>query len=266
MLPQCTRPCQSVQQALRRVDTDMLYLSLSQGDTTSKCRAWTQTPTLPKVKRMFQPAIVMTSACSVKTWTSVSGPHLDLVVLVIVLNLCQRLAGHCGCQVAPVSAMQLHNSRPFSALPPSLRKDCVDMSESLWWDSPAMLVAAHCMPCLGKGHGTVAKFVHACLDKVSSYAAGLSTDSQTSDQRDVDGREISSDDDDSGNRQYLVGVHEGALLPLSPQGDLPLGHHCLRRLLHGIALATNSCMRHMQISRCWNKHCYIASSSTQGLH
>ena len=42
----------------------MLYLSLSQGDTTSKCRAWTQTPILPNVKRMFQPVIVMTSACS----------------------------------------------------------------------------------------------------------------------------------------------------------------------------------------------------------
>ena len=37
---------------------------------------------------------------------------------------------------------------------------------------------------------SVAKFIHACLDKMFSCATGLSNDSQTSDQPDVAGRDV----------------------------------------------------------------------------
>lgn len=37
---------------------------------------------------------------------------------------------------------------------------------------------------------SVAKFIHACLDKMSFCAAGLPNDSQTSDQPDVAGRDV----------------------------------------------------------------------------
>ena len=37
---------------------------------------------------------------------------------------------------------------------------------------------------------SVAKFIHACLDKMFLSAAGLSNDSQTSDQPDVAGRDV----------------------------------------------------------------------------
>ena len=37
---------------------------------------------------------------------------------------------------------------------------------------------------------SVAKFIHACLDKMSFCAPGLSNDNQTSDQPDVAGRDV----------------------------------------------------------------------------
>ena len=37
---------------------------------------------------------------------------------------------------------------------------------------------------------SVAKFIHACIDKMFSCVYGLSNDSQTSDQPDVAGRDV----------------------------------------------------------------------------
>ena len=56
----------------------------------------------------------------------------------------------------------------------SLFLDVCTMKEFLWQDD---LVS-------------VAKFIHACLDKMFSRVAGLSDDSQTSDQPDVAGRDV----------------------------------------------------------------------------
>ena len=56
----------------------------------------------------------------------------------------------------------------------SLFLDACTMKEFLWQDD---LVS-------------VAKFIHACLDKMFSCVTGLSNDSQTSDQPDVAGRDV----------------------------------------------------------------------------
>ncbi len=56
----------------------------------------------------------------------------------------------------------------------SLFSEACTMKEFLWQDD---LVS-------------VAKIIHACLDKMFSCVAGLSNDSQTSDQPDVAGRDV----------------------------------------------------------------------------
>ena len=56
----------------------------------------------------------------------------------------------------------------------SLISDVCTMKQFLWQDD---LVS-------------VAKFIHACLDKMFSCATGLSNDSQASDQPDVAGRDV----------------------------------------------------------------------------
>ena len=67
------------------------------------------------------------------------------------------------------------NSAPYDAVSMHpLFSDACTMKEFLWQDD---LVS-------------VAKFIHACLDKMFSCVTGLSNDSQTSDQPDVAGRDV----------------------------------------------------------------------------
>ena len=76
-----------------------------------------------------------------------------------------------GCAHDTIPKQQLQGLRDEYA---SLFSDVCTMKQFLWQDN---LVS-------------VAKFIHACLDKMFSCETGLSNDSQASDQPDVAGRDV----------------------------------------------------------------------------